>query len=303
MSGPGYGDPHQLVSAPVVVGVDGTPAADAAVVWAAGTATDRGRGLLIAHGMDLAGFAAGPVGFGNADAVREVGARIVASAAELAGRTAPEMPVETEVSAAEPSDLLVGRSASAHLVVIGGPVDRTGLGRLGSTMYAVTARAYGSVVVVRGASGQPSSGPVVVGVDGSPVSDIAVEAAFREAALRATDLVAVYAWSHPYAGRFSRLLESVEGSFDIAAVERAVLAERLAGQGERFPEVRVRREVFRGIPRERLLEWSHAAQLLVVGSRGRGVLTGMLLGSTSGTLIQRADCPVMVVRSPGEPGR
>lgn len=303
MSRLGYDDPHQLASAPVVVGVDGTPVADAAVVWAAETAAGRGRGLLIAHGMDLAGFTVGPVGFGSADAVREVGAEIVASAAELAARTAPEVPVDTEMSATGPSDLLVARSASAHLVVLGGPVDRTGLGRLGSTMHAVTARAHGPVVVVRGVSGRPSSGPVVVGVDGSPVSDIAVGAAFREAALRATGLVAVYAWSDPYAGRFSRLLESVEGAFDIAAVERAVLAERLAGQGERFPEVMVRREVSRGIPRERLLEWSRSARLLVVGSRGRGALAGLLLGSTSSTLVQRADCPVMVVPSPGEPGR
>lgn len=303
MSGPGYGEPHRLVSAPVVVGVDGTPASDAAVVWAAGTAADRGRGLLIVHGMNLTGFAAGPVDFGSLDAVREVGARIVASAAELAARTAPGVPVETEESAAEPSDLLVARSASAHLVVIGGPDDRTGLGRLGSTMYAVTARAYGSVVVVRGTSGAPPTGPVVVGVDGSPVSDTAVEAAFHEAALRGANLVAVYAWSHPYAGRFDRLLESVEGAFDVAAVERAVLAERLAGQKERFPEVRVWHEVFRGTPRERLLEWSRSAQLLVVGSRGRGALTGMLLGSTSGTLIQRAECPVMVVRPSAVSGR
>lgn len=302
MNRPEFGNPHLLASAPVVVGVDGTPAADAAVVWAAATAARRGRALSITHGMDLAGFTAGPVGIRGADAVHEVGARIVASAAELAARTAPDVPVDTEVSAMKPSELLVARSASAHLVVLGGPVDRTGLGRLGSTMYAVTARAHGSVVVVRGLSEQPPSGPVVVGVDGSPVSDAAIEAAFREAAARATDLVAVYAWSHPYAGRFSRLLESVEGAFDIAAVERAVLAERLAGLGERFPEVGVRREVFRGTPRERLTAWSRSAQLLVVGSRGRGALAGMLLGSTSGTVIQQADCPVMVVHSPSAAG-
>ncbi|MGO4615426.1 hypothetical protein AB4305_13245 [Nocardia sp. 2YAB30] len=71
------------------------------------------------------------------------------------------------MSAAKPSDLLVARSASAHLIVVGGPVDRTGLGRLGSTMHAVTARADGSVVVVRADSGQQPSGPVVVRVDGT----------------------------------------------------------------------------------------------------------------------------------------
>ncbi|MGO4615427.1 universal stress protein [Nocardia sp. 2YAB30] len=134
------------------------------------------------------------------------------------------------------------------------------------------------------------------------MSDAAVEAAFREAALRKTDLVAVYAWSDPPAGRFTRLLESVEGSFDIAAVEQTVLAERLAGRWERFPEVVVRREVSRGIPRERLLEWSRAARLLVVGSRGRGVLAGMLLGPTGSMLVHRAECPVMVVHPPDRTG-
>ena len=78
--------------------------------------------------------------------------------------------------------------------------------------------------------------------------------------------------------------------------ERRLLAERLAGWQQEFPDVKVTRVVTRDRPVRSLLEAAHTAQLLVVGSRGRGGFSGMLLGSTSHALLHHSPCPVAVVR-------
>ena len=75
-----------------------------------------------------------------------------------------------------------------------------------------------------------------------------------------------------------------------------MLAEALAGICDRYPDVPVRRYVARGSARRLLADWSHTAQLLVVGNRGHGGFAGLLLGSVSQHLIYRADCPTVVVR-------
>jgi nucleotide-binding universal stress UspA family protein len=78
--------------------------------------------------------------------------------------------------------------------------------------------------------------------------------------------------------------------------QQRLLAESLAGWPEKYPEVEVRRVMVTDRPRHELLTWSAKAQLVVVGSRGRGGFSGLLLGSTSQALIQHARCPVMILR-------
>jgi nucleotide-binding universal stress UspA family protein len=80
--------------------------------------------------------------------------------------------------------------------------------------------------------------------------------------------------------------------------ERALLGERLAGWAEKYPDVVVHRELRHQRPTTALLEHSRTAQLVVVGSRGRGGFSGMLLGSTSHALASHTHCPVIVIRRP-----
>ncbi|MGK8486903.1 universal stress protein [Nocardia asiatica] len=295
---PALDHPHQLAGAPVVVGVDGSENSDLAVYWAAETAVRRHRTLRIVHGLDLAATQAV---FGMydlmvpavAETLREEGAARLATAARLARRVDPGLRVETELSPAHPARLLVERSRSAHLIVLG--AGRGGeMAHFGSTLLAVTAHGHGDIVVVRDTGSEQrtwTTGPVVVGVDGSEVGEVAVAAAFDEASVRGTSLVAVHAATdfHPPAA-LTGLLPARE--FETAA--RQMLAEQLAGWQEKFPDVKVTTKVGVASPRDLLSAWSKSAQLLVVGSRGRGGFRGLLLGSTANFLTRHSHCPVMV---------
>ncbi|MEV5834820.1 universal stress protein [Nocardia sp. NPDC052112] len=293
---------RRLASADIVVGVDGSEAADLAVRWAAETASQRGRRLRIVHGFDLA--AAGAVyGIYDVitppviDAIRLAGADMVRTASRLARDVDPALTVEAEVSEANPAHLLIELSEAAHLVAIGAAGTGGPLSHLGSTLLAVASHGHGAVVVVRETGTEQQTrriGPVVVGVDGGSVGTAAVGAAFAEASERNARLIAVHAWSDLYYDRFAGLPYTVSDR-DTESAGQAVLDEQLAGWQEKYPNVLVIRKVYLSGPRQALVEWSRSAQLLVVGSRGRGGFRGLLLGSTSNALVQTAHCPVMVV--------
>ncbi|WP_433623787.1 universal stress protein [Nocardia sp. CA-120079] len=294
---------HRLASAEVVVGTDGSEAADLAVRWAAETASQRGRRLRIVHGLDLA--AAGSV-YGMYDvimppvinAIRREGADVLCTARRLAHQVDPSLTVETELSEANPAHLLIELSEAAHLVAIGTAGSDGSLSYLGSTLLAVASHGRGAIVVVRDTGTEQQTrrvGPVVLGIDGGPGSTAAVGAAFAEASERRTRLVAVHAWSDLYFDRVAGLPYGV-CDHDAETTGQAILDEQLTGWQEKYPDVQVVRKVYLSGPRQALREWSRSAQLLVVGSRGRGGFRGLLLGSTSDALVQTAHCPVMVVR-------
>ncbi|MGW0179444.1 universal stress protein [Nocardia sp. NPDC003345] len=295
--------PHHLASAAVVVGTDGTEAADRAVRWAARTAAQRGRVLHIVHGLDLTAVSASlgiyeVVAPGVLDTVRRRGRAAVDAAIALAREAAPGLHVRTEISDAEPARLLIERSADAHMVVLGGSGDNGRFAHLGSTLLAVAAHGHGAVVVARqqGADLCPGAYPIVAGVDGSGCGQAALGAAFNEAAERRARLVAVHAWSDQRFGRVAGYPNTISDSHVRAEAER-LLAEQLTGWQEKFPEVEVMRKVYLAGPRHQLVEWSRLAQLVVVGSRGRGGFRSLLLGSTSNALVQHSHCPVMVAHA------
>jgi nucleotide-binding universal stress UspA family protein len=283
---------------PVVAGVDGSASALDAVVWAAGEAARRrvALRLVTAFGwVDEHPVGHPAAGAAYRDELREAAARHLDEAVAAARSAAPGLEVGHEVVVGYPMGVLAAEARAAQLLVVG---DRSRGGfaglLLGSVAVAMAAHAACPVVVVRG--GEPDSSatrPVVVGVDGSPTGEAALAFAYEAAAVRGAALVAVHAWADSVAD------VPVAALVDWAAVEqeeRQVLAERLAGWAEKYPDVAVQRVVVRAHPVPALVERTRGAQLLVVGSRGRGGLAGLLLGSVSHGVLHRSHCPVAVVR-------
>jgi nucleotide-binding universal stress UspA family protein len=148
------------------------------------------------------------------------------------------------------------------------------------------------------------AGRIVVGIDGSEDSAGALRWAVAEADLRGADVEAVHAWTlmpvaaPPDAGLVP--LAWTESSEVLDASQRA--AERVAHDeltAVLGAEHRVRLSVVLGEPAAALLEAAEDAELLVVGNRGRGSFAQTLFGSTSAKVSDRASCPVVIVRSPG----
>jgi len=135
--------------------------------------------------------------------------------------------------------------------------------------------------------------PIVVGVDGSPSSLSALEWAAQHAELTKQPLEALATWQWPtnygYAVAF-------EANFDPAQESTQMLDEIVAKVQADHPSMEVRPHVIEGDTRNVLVKRSKEAALLVLGSRGHGELTGMLLGSVSGYCVTHADCPVLVTR-------
>ncbi|MEV4049995.1 universal stress protein [Amycolatopsis sp. NPDC049688] len=285
----------------ITVGVDGSAGSAAAVTWAAELASRRHLQLKIVHGLQVAGlyYGGGMTGIGAAtlfEAVQADGERAIADARALAASVDKDLVVTTELPNDPPVPMLIEESRHARTLVVG----RTGTGGfadmlVGGTAAAVAGHAHCPVAIVRGRH-DSTTGPVAVGVDGSPNSEQAIAVAFEEASLRGVPLVALHAWNDvTYEDAFgsARILTQPES---LEEDEERLLGERLAGWREKYPDVEVRRMLVRDRPRHALLEISAEAQLVVVGSRGRGGFTGMLLGSTSQALVQHAQCPVLVVR-------
>ena len=227
------------------------------------------------------------------DQLLEAARHRLSRAARIAEDTGLGVETTQQVEIGAPIEVLGSEARRARLLVLG---DR-GLGGvaglvLGSVAVALAARGACPVVIVRGGTGN-TDGPVVVGIDGSPVSEAALAFAFDAAAVRGVALVAVHAWS-PTA--VDKALEPVMDWDAVADEEEAVLAERLSGWGQKYPQVTVRRSVVRDGAARALVDASRGAQLVVVGSRGRGEAAGLFLGSVSHGVLHAAHCPVAIVR-------
>jgi nucleotide-binding universal stress UspA family protein len=284
----------------IVVGVDGSPASNAAVCWAAHEAVMRQIPLTLLHVVNpgVSPWAQAPLLDEYALWQENEGHRILAEALKIARDTAidsPQLSIETELMFSATVPAFVAVSREAKLVVVGNE-GRGALARglLGSVSSSMVRRAHCPVAVVRDEEPRmphPAQAPVLVGIDGSPASELATAIAFDEASRRGVNLVAVHAWSD----REILELPGLDWSA-VKAEEERLLAESLAGWHERYPDVTVHRLLVCDRPARVLVETSETAQLVVLGSHGRGGFAGMLMGSVSNAVVQSVRMPVIVAR-------
>jgi len=284
----------------IVVGVDGSASSLDAVDLAARQARLRGVPLrvVLAFVWPYLGAPLGPSPDGPPErGLQHDAERLLAQALERARAAAPDLDVDGEIVAGVTAGVLVEESRAAAMIVLGdrGLGGFTGL-LVGSVAVQLAAHAHCPVLVVRGRP--QATGPVVLGVDGSPAAASAVTEAFEEASVRGAELVAVYAWLDPVPIQTGDVLPVLYDADKVEAEEARVLAEAIAGCRERYPDVVVQEDLVRAPTRACLIDRSAQAQLMVLGTRGRGGIGGLLLGSVSQSLLHHADCPVLVVPSP-----
>jgi nucleotide-binding universal stress UspA family protein len=287
----------------IVVAVDGSPASNAAAFWAAREAVTRSIPLTVVHAVATPTATWPPVPYPDSLSVRleDEGKKAIMHAMKIAEEAMPadrKVGIGRELVYSSPALALIEMSDEAEMIVVG--TSGRGLlarGVLGSVSSTVVRHASCPVAVIHDDELPDPQDPVLVGIDGSPVSELATAIAFDEASRRGVDLIALYAWSDVTAS---------ELELDWVVVEpeaQRSLAESLAGWQERYPDVTVHRLVVCDRPAKQLVEKSQSAQLVVVGSHGRGGLTGMLLGSVSNAVLHSVRVPVIVARQPSVPGK
>lgn len=291
----------------VVVGVDGSDQSQAALEWAAAEAVRRGVSLHIVHalGMPLIVSAyGGPQRFQPTSEISGQADAVVTSAREKAAELQPSLKVET-VTALEEAPLALIRQSHPHdLIVVGS----RGLGSVaalfvGSVSVRVAAQAPCPVVVVPSENGKPTRtklGRVVVGVDDSKNARRALGLAMGLAAETEGELVVVNSWEVPFpydpVAMTSAGYQPQDDIFEQQS--EALVAELLADvMDDQREDVNVEVAVVRSRsnPVNALLEASTEADAIVVGSRGRGSVRGLLLGSVSQGILHRSKIPVVVL--------
>ncbi|MGS2809104.1 universal stress protein [Nocardia sp. MW-W600-9] len=271
---------------PVVVGVDGSAQALMAVRWAAEYAAHHRAPVELVSAIEV------PIDYGpglsgplfDGEALYAHGESVVAEAAALIDHD--QLTVGTTVEIGDARAILRDHSERARLVVVGsrgfGALRRT---LLGSVSTAIARHAACPVAVVP--ESPVTTGAVVVGVDGSGVSADAIAQAFDEANRRGVRVIAVHAWSE-----FFRY----ESRPTMRAEAEAELSASLAGYREKYPDVRVERIAVEDRPARAILTAAAGAQLIVVGSHGRGGFADAALGSVAQAVLHGATCPLLITR-------
>ena len=289
----------------VVVGVDGSAAALAAVRWAAQDAALRNVPLTLVHVVDAPlpewFEVAAPAGFGQWQEKRARDS--IESAIKVAEQSTGEcgpVQIDSKVIHSATVSTLVGITTEVEMVVVGYRGHGGAMARslLGSVSSALVYHAHCPVAVIHDEEPLVTNlarAPVLVGIDGSPASEAATAIAFDQASRRGVALMALHAWTDPWVSGSKVPYQDSKWDAQLSEQEET-LAERLAGWHERYPDVGIRRRIEIGDPARWLIEASERAQLLLVGSHGCSRLRGMVLGSVGAAVVNRAKIPVIVAR-------
>ncbi|NUW31660.1 universal stress protein [Nonomuraea sp. SMC257] len=278
----------------IIVGVDGSAPARAAVEWAADDALRMHQPLRIVHAVDRSPYQIAK--FPTAewpDALIRGGEKALAEALAVAHERQPSVEATTRLLEGTPAQVLQDEGRDATEIVVGS----RGLGGfagalLGSVSGHVAGQAPCPVVVVRGETGRRHD-LITVGVDDSPACEPALPYAFEQARLRGSAIRAVYAWNMP-------VYAFAPGPHDMDAIRQAaceVIDEHLERYKKEYPQVSVTEEVRAAHPVDALRRASAESDLLVIGSHGHGALASVFVGSVRRGVLHHAQCPVAVVRA------
>ncbi len=279
----------------IIVGVDGSAASRAAVEWAAGDAVRMRVPLRIVHVTDPSWYLVGKrPDVALPEALHRQGEQVLREAEALVRERWPSVDITTREAEGRPAEVLREQAEDAVELVVGS----RGLGGfagalLGSVSIHVAGHVRCPVVVVR-AEHRPVHDEVVVGVDDSPECEPALAYAFERAKSRGATLRVVHAWQLPVHAFVP------EAAYDLDEVRRAqhqVVRDRLQTLSHDYPQVTVIEDVRCAHPVDALVAAEERADLLVVGSHGRGAVSSALLGSVSRGVLHHAGCPVAVVRA------
>ncbi|MCV7214777.1 universal stress protein [Mycobacterium crocinum] len=283
---------------PIVVGIDGSDASLGAARWAAKLATAQALPLTLLHAIPRVDWHFAGTG---ASADLDANGDGVLATAEANVRSAhPDLAVSTSTVKGAVATALADASQEARLLVVGtGAADHRALG--GHAVRTVH-QAQCPVGVWRAPlakrTGKPL--PVVVGVDDSEASGRALAEAFDIARALRAQLTVAHMWEIDAAVGMGDL--GGEGNMDwqlldvLETRQRQRMDELVQPLTKKYPNAHVVK-VFRDIsPAKGLTDLSREAQLVVVGSHGRGRLAGSVLGSVAQNLIHHAECSVLVVR-------
>ncbi|WP_109474205.1 universal stress protein [Ornithinimicrobium cavernae] len=289
---------------PVVVGYDGSDLAQKAVEYAAQIAEHQGEPLVVLHAADRIRYVQ-DAGYGLwTPAEAHKGALVVAErGAQVARHAAPTVEVTSKSSLSSPAAALEEISLTARMIVVG----NSGRGRvsgilLGSTAYHVATLARCPVTIVPPGA-LPVPGPqhkVSVATDGSSSAARAVHHATDVARRYGAPLEVITVWEKPYQDNRGTPPQGY-ASMSQAVKLRTEAAQKVAAEAteeilREEPGLTVTDVVVEGRPEEVIAEAAADSAALIVGARGRGDLTSLLLGSTSRAVLHHAKCPVQIIR-------
>lgn len=277
----------------IIVGVTDAAVSERAIDWAVRRAADRGGRVEL---LSVVGGAIGAVGEDAviSDALRATEAMLDGKVRDI---TADGIEVTTRAAAGNPVAALVEASRFASLLVIGsdyrGPHSGPARGAHG---VRIAAGAHCPVVVVPDVDAADDRSGVVVGIDGSPVSEHALRFAAAEADRLREKLIAVSVWTPVVAPRNDFAVYPDLYLENMQAATEEVLALALAGIASDYPDLEVERVVEQGYPSQVINAHAQSATLTVVGTHGRGAIARFLLGSISQEVLARLATVTAVVR-------
>ncbi|MGN7246329.1 universal stress protein [Janibacter anophelis] len=284
----------------VVAALDGSHRDDAVIDWAAAEAAALSAPLHLVHAVDLGTPLSA---YGElltspeiVDRVEQESTRVVTEARARVEAARPGLAVTTALPTGSPSGALLAAAEGARVLVVGSArKNRAERIVLGTTSLSVVAHAPCPVVLVPENASTSGDGRVVVGIDGSEHSRLAFRHALDAAALRGRTVTTVTSWNVEVE---NGVVVTEPGSPEWEAVDaryRAMAERTIAEDRDAHPDIAVEVQVRHGRAADSLVEVAEGADLLLVGSRGRGGFRGMLLGSVSQRVLALATCPVAVL--------